>query len=456
MNSIFRLSSALWLVALVAACDGGTGAEVATPAEPLARFQPLELNRREWTATHGGVDGFGDLAVQPDGHTALVGTANSDILVARFDPQGQLLWSRRFGDENYQQATGISVDSEGNLVITGDYWGLLDFGGGPLPCRGEPGYPRAFVAKFAASGEHVWSRCFGDGGQQQTGTLAVASDGDVYVSGYFAGSIDYGDGPIPAKGPLNQFVVRLAGSSGAPVWNNLYEAGPVSTLASLAVDAAGNLFISSGYVDTLSFHGVPWLSAPGFNVYVLKLDAHGEPLWAKSFGPLRNQTFWRLAADPSGNVVATGAFIGTVDHGGGPLSSGDGDVFVVSLDGEGHHRWSRSFGGPGFDWGYDVDVDFAGSVVVTGSFSTSIDFGEGLLTSAGGEDIFVAKLGRDGETRWGRAFGDVGNQSAMRVGSAGLRDVVLWGRLVGTLDFGSGPVTGRSSSDSFVTRITPP
>ncbi|WP_163870635.1 hypothetical protein [Myxococcus eversor] len=455
MNSIFRLSSSLWLSVLVAACGVSTEAEVATAAESSERPRALESPSRDWTSTYGGVDGFGDLAVQPDGHTAIVGTSRSDIVVARFDPRGQVLWSRRYGDESYQQATGIAVDSVGNVVITGDYWGLLDFGGGPLPCRGEPGFPRAFVAKLDASGGHVWSRCFGDGGQQQTGTLAVASDGDVLVSGYFDGAIDYGDGPIPTKGPLNQFVVRLAGRTGARVWNLHYEAGPESTLASLAVDSDDNLFISSGYMNTLSFDGEPWLSEPGFNVYVLKLDAHGKPLWARGFGALRTQTFWRLAADPSGNVVATGAFIGTVDHGGGPLSSGDGDVFVTSLDGAGQHRWSRSFGGPGFDWGYDVDVDFEGNAVVTGAFSTSIDFGEGRLTSAGGDDIFVAKLGGDGVTRWGRAFGDVGNQSALRVASAGLRDVVLWGRLVGTLDFGSGPVTGMSSTDSFVTRITP-
>ncbi|MCP3062535.1 SBBP repeat-containing protein [Myxococcus sp. K38C18041901] len=457
MSSIFRPSSSLLLLSVVVACGAPSESEVAERSSHEQR-EPLgasELIPGPWTSTYGGIEGFGDVAVQSSGHVAFVATSSWDILVARFDPSGRPLWTRRFGDENYQQATGLAVDGAGNIFVTGDYWGSLDFGGGPLPCRGEPGDPRAFLAKLDAQGAHVWSRCFGDAGQQQTGVLVAASNGDVLVSGYFEHFIDYDTGPIPATGPLNQFVARLAGSTGALVWHRQYDAGTATALTSLALDDQENLYLSSGYMDVLSVDGVPWLTAPGFNVYLMKLDAHGLPLWAKGHGALRTQTHWRLAADHQGQVVATGAFIGTVDHGGGPLFSADGDVFVSAFDSDGNNRWSRSFGGPGFDWAYDVDVDPLGSPVVTGTFSSRIDFGDGPLTSAGGDDVYVVKLGRDGETWWSRGFGDLGNQSAQRVVTAGRRDVVLWGRLLGTLDFGAGPVTGRSSTDSFLTRVSP-
>ncbi|MBZ4402069.1 hypothetical protein VZQ01_00610 [Myxococcus faecalis] len=457
MSSTFRPSSSLLLLSLVPAC-GAPGESEVTERLPVGQRELLgasELVPAPWTSTYGGIEGFGDVAVQSSGQVAFVATSSWDILVARFDPSGQPLWARRFGDENYQQATGLAVDGAGNIVITGDYWGSLDFGGGPLPCRGEPGVPSAFLAKFDAQGTHVWSRCFGDGGQQQTGSLVTASNGDVLVSGYFERFIDYGAGPIPGTGALNQFVARLAGDTGALVWHSQYEAGTATALTSLALDAQDNLYLSSGFLDVLSVDGVPWLTTPGFNVYVMKLDAHGLPLWAKGYGELRSQTLWRLAADPQGQVVATGAFIGTVNHGGGPLFSADGDVFVSAFDGDGNNRWSRSFGGAGFDWAYDVDVDPLGSPVVTGTFTSRIDFGDGPLTSAGGDDVYVVKLGRDGETWWSRGFGDLRNQSAMRVATAGRRDVVLWGRLLGTLDFGSGPVTGMSPTDSFLTRVSP-
>ncbi|QSQ16147.1 hypothetical protein [Myxococcus landrumensis] len=397
---------------------------------------------------------MGQLATQADGHLVLVSSENSDVHVSRFNPKGQRLWRQRFGDANHQYASGVVVDAKGNTFITGDFWGELDLGGGPLPCPGAPGSPRAFAAKLDATGRHVWSRCFGDMGQQQTGTLALAPNGDVFVGGYFGGSIDFGDGPIPVKGTVNQFVARLGRNDGATVWHQLYETG-LGNLVRLASDREGNLFISDAYTDTLSIHGEPWLSTPGFNAYVLKLNPHGQPLWAKDVGPAHQQTGWRLAVDREGNLIGAGAFFGTLDLGGGPLVSQDLDVFVVSLDSEGNHRWSRRFGGPGPDWGHDVNLDPEGNPVVTGSFTATIDLGTGPLTSAGLDDIFVMKLGRQGTTRWSRAFGDLDSQTAYRVVSAGRHDVVLGGPLVGTIDFGSGPVTRTTPNASYLARITP-
>ncbi|NMO16844.1 hypothetical protein HPC49_41665 [Pyxidicoccus fallax] len=453
MTSRF-LGSAVLLAAAMTGC-GGAAAEApeadATRETPSQQTSEL-AGSRAWSTPFGGIDGITGLAVQPDGHAALVGISSGDIVVARFDPRGQLLWSKRFGDF-YQQPSAIEVDAAGNLVITGDFWGGLDFGGGALPCPGQPGNPRAFVAKLSSAGEHVWSRCFGDGGQQQIGALAVGPRGDVFVTGYFNDVIDFGGGPVAAEGSSDQFVARLD-SRGRTEWHTEYDVG-TSTLGSLAVDGRGNVFVSGGFMGAVSWNGTPLVTDDGYNAYVLKLDRRGEPLWAKSFGPHERMSAWRLAADATGNLVATGAFTDTVDFGGGPLTSQNLDVFVMSLDGAGHHRWSRRIGGPGADWGYDVSLDAAGNALITGGFQGTVDFGDAARVSAGGDDIFVAKLDRAGQTRWSRSFGDANNQAAYRVAAAGPRDAILWSRLSGTVDFGAGPVTGYSWTDSVVARVTP-
>jgi hypothetical protein len=272
------------------------------------------------------------------------------------------------------------------------------------------------------------------------------------VTGYFSGTIDFGDGPVQAEGSSDQFVARLD-SRGRAEWHTAYDAG-TSGLGALTVDGRGNVFVSGGFVDAIRWQGTTLVSNAGFNAYVLKVDRRGEPRWAKSFGPAHTQTAWRIAADAAGNVVGAGAFSGTADFGGGPLTAADMDVFVVSLDGDGAHRWSRRFGGPGSDWGFDVDLDPAGNVLVTGAFQGTVDFGNGPRVSAGGDDIFVAKLSRSGQTQWSRGFGDINSQAVFRVAAAGTRDSILWGRLSGTVDFGAGPVTGYGAT-SVVARITP-
>jgi hypothetical protein len=101
-----------------------------------------------------------------------------------------------------------------------------------------------------------------------------------------------------------------------------------------------------------------------------------------------------VAVDANGDVVVTGVFFDTVDFGGGPLTSaGNGDIFVAKYSAsDGSHLWSRRFGGTSFEEGSGVAVDANGDVVVTGRFHGTVDFGGGPLTSAGIADIFLLRL----------------------------------------------------------------
>lgn len=160
-----------------------------------------------------------------------------------------------------------------------------------------------------------------------------------------------------------------------------------------------------------------------------------------------------VAVDAAGNTYTTGNFRFTVDFDPGPgtfnlTSAGEGDVFVMKLDANGNFVWARAFGGANRDQGLGIDVDNAGNVYVTGFFHDTVDFDPGPgtfeLTSAGGSDVFVAKLDTDGEFVWATrtgnsnsstfAFRDVGRVS---VGSSG--SVYIIGSFLGTVDFDPGP-----------------
>ena len=106
-----------------------------------------------------------------------------------------------------------------------------------------------------------------------------------------------------------------------------------------------------------------------------------------------------IAIDGSGNVYTTGFFEGTVDFDPGNgvfiTSAGFEDIFISKLDASGNFVWANAMGGADRDYGYSIALDGSGNVYTTGFFAGTADFDPGAgvanLTSAGHYDIFVAK-----------------------------------------------------------------
>jgi hypothetical protein len=164
---------------------------------------------------------------------------------------------------------------------------------------------------------------------------------------------------------------------------------------------------------------------------------------------------YAVARDDSGNIFVTGTFTGTVDFGGGALTSnGAMDVFVAKYSSTGVHQWSRSFGGGGSgDSGNGIAVDGSGNVYVVGSFAGTANLGGGAMTSAGVEDIFLAKYSATGAHVWSRRLGSTASDVARAVAVDGSGNIVVTGNFQGTVDFGGGPFT--ASTGAFVAKYSP-
>jgi hypothetical protein len=166
-----------------------------------------------------------------------------------------------------------------------------------------------------------------------------------------------------------------------------------------------------------------------------------------------------VAATASGQIVITGAFSGpgSIDFGSGPVAGmADGNLFVVEFDANGAPVWGKVLGVSGTTVGEGITVDTAGNVFVSGTSLGSVDFGGGTLTSAGaGGDIFVASFEEGGTLRWARLFGALakynGNPVPIAVDPA--CHVVVAGGFQGTLDFGGPPLTSGGSQDVFVAEL---
>jgi uncharacterized protein (AIM24 family) len=355
------------------------------------------------------------------------------------------LWSQGFGDSSQvQHGQSVTFDASGNVVMTGDFQGTVDFGGGPLT---SAGLWDIFLAKFDASGTHLWSQGFGDASGQGGVSVAYDPSGNLVMTGSFWGTVDFGGGPLTSAGQSDIFLAKFD-SGGTHLWSQRFGDGSCQNGYSVALDSSGNVVMTGKFYGTVDFGGGPLTSAGDHNIFLAKFDASGTHLWSQGFGDASHQYGLSVAFDPSGNVVMTGYFSGTVDFGGGPLTSAGGDnIFLAKFDASGTHLWSQGFRN---QWGYSVALDSSGNVVMTGFFVDTVDFGGGPLTSAGGQDIFLAKFDTNGTHLWSQGFGDGSDQIGQSVAFDPSGNVVMTGSFWGNVDFGGGPLTCAGWSDIFL------
>jgi hypothetical protein len=391
------------------------------------------------------------------GASVFSAAGSADAYLAKLDgATGSPIWGKHLAGAGTTSSYGIAVatDPSGDVIVAGSFAGTVDFGGGPLTSSSPGG--DVFLLKLDPAGNHVWSRRYGGTLGQTAAAIAVDASGAVFLLGNFYGAINFGGGSLQSAGQSDVFLAKLD-ASGSPVWSKRFGDGGNQAGYGLAVDASGAVLVLANGDGAIDFGGGPLQGAGGSDVFLAKLGADGAHAWSSRFGDSADQIGYAVAADPSGGAVITGALWGSADFGGGSLSSAaDADVFVARFDATGGHIWSKRLGGAAQDVGYAVATDAAGNVALTGTFGGTVDFGTGPLASAGLSDVFILKLdAANGLVKWARRAGGTKNDTGSAVRETAAGEVVAAGSFSGVVDFGGITVTSTSGDDIFVAKLSP-
>jgi hypothetical protein len=324
------------------------------------------------------------------GSASLVSAGGDDAYLAKLSTDGGLQWTSHAGDSQAQVASAIALDQSGAAFFAGSFGGSVKFGATTLLSAGASDL---FLAKVSASGITAWGKRFGDvsdqsGAQNQ---LAVDQTGAVILAASANGTIDFGNGPLTSAGQGDVFLAKFD-TSGAPLWSKRFgDAGQQGT-SGIAVDD-NNIIVAGNFQGSVDFGGGALTNAGGNDFYVAKFDPMGNHLWSQRYGDVLDQFVSGVATDPAGNIAIAGYFRGAIDFGNAQLSNnGPFDVFVAKLDPTGGHFWSRQFGDSGIQVLYRLALADQGSLLLGGYFSGTIDFGGGPMTSMTGFDRFLAKI----------------------------------------------------------------
>ena len=323
-------------------------------------------------------------------------------------------WRKGAGGVGPDRAYAVCVDAAGNTVAAGGINGATDFGGGTHTPAG--GYD-IFVVKYDAGGNHLWSRHFGDTGNDLAYAVATDASGNVYLAGSFEDMLTIDLFHYFSAGSTDIFL-SCFDPNGDHLWTRAMGAANVDGAAGLAVDASGDVFLAGHFEDSVDLGGGLLTSAGSADVFLAKYGSAGTHLWSQRFGGTSSDYAHDVAVNSAGEPAITGRFLGTADFGGDPLvGAGSNDIFLARYDATGTHQWSQSFGSNSGDVGNAIAFTASGDLLLTGSFQDTVDFGGGGLSAVGSTDIMLVRFDADGNHRFSRSFGgssgDIGESVAV-------------------------------------------
>lgn len=355
------------------------------------------------------------------GSTTLTADNDYDLFVASLDPMGRYRWAVQAGGNAWDISNGLALDAAGNVYITG-YFESNTARFGTISLDGVAAGANLFVAKLSPAGAWLQAtaptRPSGQSGRSflyMVGTaLTVDGGGNVYVTGGFNGSPQFGSTTLACYGAYNGFVAKLT-PAGTWEWAVAGGSCGYDFGQSIAVDAAGSAYVTGSFMGYQATFGSTVLTRAGFSkdLFVARLDPTGHWQWATHAATATAAAGNGIVLDPAGNAYVTGAVAGQqVRLGGLALNGPDDsyDLFVAKLTPAGTWQWAVRGGSPAADGGRSLVRDASGELTVAGSFAQTATFGKlPPLTAVGKTDLVVTRLGSDGSWRWTLGGGSAGD-----------------------------------------------
>jgi hypothetical protein len=386
-----------------------------------------------------------------------------DMFIVKYRPSGTVQWAISAGGSSYDYSNSISVDTNNDIYISGNFRSAtLTFGTTTLTNAG-PSYD-LFIAKFSSMGVSLWAKRAGGTNDETCTSVSASADGNVQITGFFtSSSITFGTTTLTNAQNSNAdvFVAKYDGS-GNVLWAK--RAGGVNGEYGngITTDANSNVYITGNFGSNSITFGTTTLTNANVNatmdVFVTMYDASGSVQWAKRFGGNSDDVSNSIYYNAYGYVNIGGYFASpTIDFGPGPMSNaGLYDVFIAAIDLSGNGYWSQRAGGNGFDVCNAVTSDASGNVFGTGYFdSPGITFGSTTLTNAGNNDVFAAGYTWNGNFRLAAGAGSSITDEGHAICMDSTGNVVVTGNYTSSsITFGPSVLTNLGSNDVFISTLS--
>lgn len=417
------LLSLILLAVPVFAQNWGRNTESAFVNEAL----DVEVDANGNTYTTGYITGetaFDVTVVQPSA------AGNGDIYVAKYAPNGTLIWIQQFGGNFSDRAYDLCIDQADNICVTGQFFGTVNFGATSLTSTSNS--KDIFLMKLSPIGNVLWARKEGGSGSENAYGVTTDDANNVILTGQFEGTSSIAGQTFTSiidpslNLPSYDLFISKYDSNGNPMWVHHGAAEYEDRGLAVHTDANNNIFMTGQFSDTLIFAGQTF-NNNGYNVgFLAKFNPAGQLQWLNT---LRAGLVlaYDLEVNNLNEVVVIGDFLGTLqytDAGGNhtvanPFTK---QIFAIKVDNNGIYQWHQSLGSDNSVSARSLAVDTAKDIYITGYFSCG--FSElqstqsAIFNSVGYKDAYLWKIANNGTSQFVKQFGgkknDIGHGVAIR------------------------------------------
>ena len=369
-----------------------------------------------WDKTFGGSssDGTPEVVRTADGGFLVGGSSSSnasgdksensrgglDYWVIRMDAQGNKLWDKTFGGNEWDDLNAIVPTTDGGFLLCGSSRSG-QIGDKTEDTRGDLDY---WVVRIDAEGTKLWDKTFGGDGYDDL-TAAVLTTDDGFLLGGSSYSGQSGDKTEDSRGNQDYWVVRID-DEGNMLWDKTLGGGEIEYLMALATTSDDGLLVA-GYSFSGDDGDKTEGNKGGGDYWVIKLDEEGNILWDKDIGGSEADYLSAVLATPDGGFLLAGVSGSNTSGDKTEDGRGEQDYWVVKLNADREVEWDKTLGGNGYDGLFGALLTADNSFLV-GGYSYSGENGDKSEESKGDVDYWVIKLDEEGNILWDKTVGGTG------------------------------------------------
>ncbi len=313
-----------------------------------------------------------------------------------------------------------------------------------------------YIAAYDDAGMPLWTRRYGGTGDDLLSSSAFDAAGNVWASGYFSDSVSFGGAMLTSAGYIDA-VVASYDAAGNHRFSVRFGGPGYDQIAALIPTPTGEMWAAGSFERTVDFGcGAHTASGYGASGFLVLLSATGTCVRSVALGP--NSRVRAATEGLGGSVWLAGDFSGVSNLGGGSVTAyGDVDAYVAHYSAAGVHLFSQQYGGNERDIYQGIAADGAGGVYTTGLFyGASATFGGATMATAGTQfDIVVARYDASGAHVFSRQIAGPGYDMANGLDVDATGRAWVGGYFDGTINAGGADLVSAGDSDGFVAVYEP-